>query len=76
MQQLIDQCNAKDAELLADAERIDWMADQECQINWLTCGGVTKYQLVWPADDSCQTEWYPTSREAIDAAIAKAKGGE
>ena len=63
-----ERLKAELAKCREDAERLDFLADTEAQINWLTCGGETRYQLVWPLTDEVQKEWFTSARAAIDAA--------
>lgn len=60
------------------AAMIDWLADEEAQIEKLTLQNGTRYRICWPKLDEEQIEWFATPREAIDAARADTqaqKGG-
>lgn len=51
-----------------DAERLDWLAEQEAQIQILALANGIRYRLGWPDDGEAQSEWFKCPREAIDHA--------
>ncbi|WP_025516830.1 hypothetical protein [Bordetella trematum] len=65
---------AADGRDAKDAERLDFLADQDAQIQSLTLDNGTKYRIGWPDPDEAQSEWFGSPREAIDAAIAAQQG--
>lgn len=57
-----------------DAERLDFMITEECQIEHMDrVGSASVYRVYWPWRRVRQHEWSATPREAIDAAIAASK---
>lgn len=69
----IEQAVLQSPEVVAwkrDAERLDWIAIEECQIQFnILPANVVKYRLAWPELGASQTEWFTSPREAIDAAM-------
>jgi hypothetical protein len=59
-----------------DASLLDFIADQEAQIQSLTLGNGTKYRLGWPDHGVAQSEWFTCPREAIRAAMQQQSKGE
>ncbi|MCK9234958.1 MAG: hypothetical protein M0P09_01425 [Acholeplasmataceae bacterium] len=59
-----------------DAERLDWLAEQEAQIQSLALANGTRYRLGWPDDGEAQSEWFKSPREAVDHARSIEGGGE
>ena len=54
-----------------DTERLDFMIEQECQIEHMTRpGAAALYRVRWPWEQREMRAWSATPREAIDAAIA------
>lgn len=61
---------AERAELKRDAERLQWMIEQQCLMQWQNGTRLPLvYSLAWPMLSKCQGEWYTSAREAIDAAM-------
>jgi hypothetical protein len=61
--------------LRADAERLDFMITEECQIEHMTRPGAAPlYRVRWPWEEAQMRYWHPTAREAIDAAIEANNG--
>lgn len=61
---------AERAELKRDAERLQWMIEQQCLMQWQNGAGLpVVYSLAWPMLSKCQGEWYSSERAAIDAAM-------
>lgn len=56
-----------------DAERLDWLADQQAQIQTMVMRvtGKERHRIGWPDDAEYQCEWHPTAREAIDSAMER-----
>ena len=54
--------------LRKDAERLNWLAEQDAQIQSLALANGTRYRLGWPDDGEAQSEWFKCPREAIDHA--------
>jgi hypothetical protein len=53
-----------------DAERLDFMIAEECQIEHMDrVGAEPVYRVRWPWTYEQQREWSASGREAIDAAI-------
>ncbi|WP_125117734.1 hypothetical protein [Bordetella trematum] len=65
---------AADGRDAKDAARLEFLADQDAQIQSLTLGNRTKYRIGWPDLGEAQSEWFSSPREAIDAAIATQHG--
>lgn len=57
------------ADAVRDAERLDFMASEECRIESLSLPSGTRYRIDWPNLDEAQTDWFKAPREAIDAAM-------
>lgn len=55
--------------LRKDAERLDFLIAEECQIQSLTLSNGIRHRLYWPESDETQCEWYANPRAAIDSAI-------
>jgi Lar family restriction alleviation protein len=54
-----------------DAERLDFMITEECQIEHIArLGAAPYYRVRWPWEGKQMRDWSATPREAIDAAIA------
>lgn len=57
-----------------DTTRLDFMIEQECQIEHMDRPGAAPlYRVRWPWTYAQQNEWSESGREAIDAAIASSK---
>jgi hypothetical protein len=57
-------------DLAKDAERLDFMIAEECQIEeMMRRGDHALYRVRWPYSEEHQREWSKSGREAIDAAI-------
>jgi hypothetical protein len=55
-----------------DAERLDYMITEECQIEHMDRPGAPPlYRVRWPWREEHQSEWSKSGREAIDAAIVR-----
>ncbi|NYT81412.1 hypothetical protein H0A70_07905 [Alcaligenaceae bacterium] len=55
-----------------DAERMDWLADQEAQVQSMNkARGDPVYRIGWPDDGEYRFDWHSSPREAIDAAMEK-----
>lgn len=55
-----------------DAERLDWLADQEAQVQSMNkARGDPVYRIGWPDDGEYRFDWHSNPREAIDAAMEK-----
>ncbi len=63
-------------DLRKDAERLNWLAEQEAQIQSLALANGTRYRLGWPDDGEAQSEWFKSPREAIDHARRIEGGGK
>jgi len=61
---------AERAELLRDAERLDWFI-KECCVMECTNGSASPvvYRIYWSHEAEGQREWYASPRKAIDAAM-------
>ena len=59
--------------LRKDAERLDFLISEECQIQSLSLSNGVRYRLYWPDIDEAQCELYTDPRAAIDAAMEKQK---
>ena len=57
--------------LRKDAERLDFMISEECQIQSLSTPNEVRHRLYWPDADEAQCEWSVNPRAAIDAAMGK-----
>jgi len=67
----IDECQAiKEAAGGKDAERLDYLVEEGCQIENLTLQSGTRYRLHWPDSGEAQSDWFDTPRAAIDRAMA------
>ncbi|MBC2768595.1 hypothetical protein [Pusillimonas minor] len=59
--------------LRKDAERLDFMISEECQIQSLSAPNGVRHRLGWPDYGETQSEWFTNPRVAIDAAMEKQK---
>lgn len=57
--------------LREDAERLDFMISEECQIQSLSLSNGVRHRLYWPDADEAQCEWSVNPRAAIDEAMEK-----
>lgn len=63
-----DQLREEVAGLQADADRLNWMIEDECRIHgYLTQAG-PRYGIVWPTLSESQVDLFADPRAAIDAA--------
>ena len=59
--------------LRKDAERLDFMISEECQIQSLSTPNEVRHRLSWPDYGEAQSEWFINPRAALDAAMEKQK---
>ena len=53
-----------------DAERLDWMMQEQCVIQCQNgTSSPTVFNVYWPSLGESQRYWYATERDAIDAAM-------
>lgn len=64
------------ADVVRDAERLDWLAESGASVAKCKVGHVTRFRLQWVSSDECQDDWFSSVRDAIDAAIAEVKGSK
>lgn len=57
--------------LRKDADRLDFMISEECQIQSLSLSNGVRHRLYWPDADEAQCEWSVNPRAAIDEAMEK-----
>lgn len=59
--------------LRKDAERLDFMISEECQIQSLSTPNEVRHRLGWPDYGESQSEWFTNPRAALDVAMEKKK---
>ena len=59
--------------LRRDAERLEFLIAEECQIQAMGIPNGKRYRIYWPDLDEAQSEWFANPRAAIDYAMEKQK---
>lgn len=68
---IIDSAIGTRAKVRSDTARLDFMIEQECQIEHIDrISAAPLYRVRWPWEEREMRTWSATPREAIDAAIA------